>query len=78
MNAGLNYVMHGQLEKGLQMMEQALKMGGFKRPEDAKLHFGLAQVLASQKSKGVETLRTVKGNDGTAELARLWVLYAQR
>lgn len=77
-NTGLNYVLHGQTEKGLALMDQALKLGGFKRPEDAKLHFGLAQILAGNKQKGVEMLRTVKGSDGTAELARLWMLYAHR
>jgi hypothetical protein len=60
------------------MMEQALKKGGFKRGEDAKLHLGFAQLLAGQKAKAIETLRTVKGTDGAAEIARLWVLYAQR
>ncbi len=78
MNTGLNYVLRGQADKGLPMMEQALKKGGFKRAEDAKLHLGFAQWLAGQKSKAIETLRTVKGTDGTAEIARLWVLVAQR
>jgi tetratricopeptide (TPR) repeat protein len=78
MNTGLNYVLRGQADKGLPMMEQALKKGGFKRGEDAKLHLGFAQLLAGQKAKAIETLRTVKGTDGAAEIARLWVLYAQR
>jgi hypothetical protein len=42
------------------------------------LHLGFAQLLAGQKAKAIETLRTVKGTDGTAEIARLWMLYAQR
>lgn len=74
MNTGLNYVFRGQAEKGLPMMEQALKKGGFKRLEDAKLHLGLAQALAGHKAKAVETLRTVTGKEGAAELARLWIL----
>ena len=78
LNTGLNYVLHGQADKGLPMMSQALQLGGFKRGEDARLHYGVALILAGQKSKALETLRTVRGNDGTAELARLWMLYAQR
>ncbi len=78
LNNGYNYVLHGQSEKGLGQMEQALKMGNFKRPEDAKLHHGVALLLAGQKSRAVETLRTVKGSDGSTELARLWILNAQR
>ena len=78
LNTGLNYVFRGQAEKGLPMMAEAIKKGGFKRPDDAKLHYGMAQVLAGQKSKAVETLRSVRGIDGTAELSRLWILLAQR
>lgn len=78
LNTGLNYVLRGQPEKGLPQMEQALKKGGFKRPEDAKLHLGVAQLMAGHKARAVETLKGVKGTDGTAEIARLWVLLAQR
>lgn len=78
LNNGLNYVLHGQSEKGLGLMDQALKIGGFKRPEDAKLHYGIALLFAGQKGRAVEALRAVKGTDGTAELARLWILSAQR
>lgn len=78
LNTGLNYVLRGQPEKGLPLMEQAIKKGGFKRPEDAKLHLGIAQFMAGHKSRAVETLRAVKGTDGPAELARLWILLAQR
>lgn len=78
LNTGLNYVLRGQAEKGLPLMEQALKKGGFKRAEEARLHFGVAQFMAGHKGKAVETLRGVKGTDGTAEIARLWVLLAQR
>ncbi|MBK9520582.1 MAG: hypothetical protein KBA96_07855 [Rhodocyclaceae bacterium] len=77
-NMGLNYVFRGQADKGLPMMEQAIKIGGFKRPDDAKLHYGLALQLAGRKSKAVEALRGVRGTDGSAELARLWILIAQR
>jgi len=58
-------------------MEQALKMGGFKRAEDARLHLGVAQLLAGRKTKAMETLGAVKGTDGTAEIARLWILLAR-
>ncbi len=78
LNTGLNYVLRGQAEKGLPLMEQAIRKGGFKRAEDAKLHLGVAQFMAGHKAKAVETLRGVKGTDGPAELARLWILLAQR
>jgi hypothetical protein len=74
---GLNYVYEGNSQKGLQLIEQGIKKGGLKRPEDAKLRLGEAQIQTGQKSKGVQTLRDVKGTDGTADIARLWVLHAR-
>jgi len=73
---GYNYVVNGQVDRGLALMEQGLHKGPLKHPEDAKLHLGLAYVHAGQKARAVQILQTVHGNDGTAELARLWVLQA--
>jgi outer membrane protein assembly factor BamD (BamD/ComL family) len=74
---GLNYVYEGKADKGLGLIEQGIKKGGLKRPEDAKLRLGEAQIFAGQKARGVQTLRSVKGEDGTADIARLWVLNAR-
>src|SRR4051812_45929568 len=74
---GLNYVYEGNAAKGLPLIQQGIKKGGLKRPEDAKLRLGEAQLQAGQKQQGVATLRSVQGNDGTADIARLWVLHAR-
>ena len=74
---GMNYVFEGKADKGINLMEQGIKKGGLKRPEDAKLALGFAQVHAGQKARGVQTLKTVQGSDGTADIARLWALYAR-
>jgi hypothetical protein len=74
---GVNYVFEGRADKGLALIEQGIKKGGLKRPEDAKLALGYAQVQAGQRARGVQTLKTVHGNDGTADIARLWVLHAR-
>ena len=74
---GLNYVYEGNGAKGFPLIEQGLRKGGLKRPEDAKLRLGEAQLQAGQKQRGVQTLREVKGTDGAADIARLWVLYAR-
>jgi hypothetical protein len=74
---GMNYVFEGKADKGINLMEQGIKKGGLKRPEDAKLALGYAQVHAGQKARGVQTLKSVQGNDGTADLARLWALHAR-
>lgn len=75
---GLNEVFEGQKAKGIQLIQQGIAKGGLKRPEDAKLHLGIAQVVAGDSAKAQATLKTVTGNDGTADLARLWALYARR
>jgi hypothetical protein len=74
---GFSTALGGDTAKGLQMMQQGMAKGGLKRPEDAKLHLGVAQLLASD-AKAQATLRSVGGTDGTADLARLWSLYARR
>ena len=74
---GLNYVYEGNAAKGLPMIEQGIKKGGLKRPEDAKLRYGEALIYAGRKDRAVQVLRDVKGTDGTADLARLWVLQAR-
>jgi hypothetical protein len=74
---GLNYVYEGNPSKGFPLIEQGIRKGGLKRPEDAKLRLGEAQLQAGQKQRGVQTLREVKGTDGAADIARLWVLHAR-
>jgi hypothetical protein len=75
---GYNYVLNGKIERGLALMEQGLKHGPLKHPDEAKLHLGLAYAQAGQKAKAIQLLQSVHGNDGTADLARLWVLQASR
>lgn len=75
---GMNQVYEGQKAKGLQTMQQGIAKGGLKRAEDAKLHLGIAQLVAGENAKAQATLKTVSGTDGTGDLARLWSLYARR
>lgn len=77
-NTGLNYVLLGQHEKGLALMEQGRKKGGLKRPEDAALHLGVAYLMAGHKDKARQALKGVQGSDGAADLARLWIIFSQR
>ena len=74
---GMNYVFEGKADKGISLIEQGIKKGGLKRPDDAKLTLGEAQIMGGQRERGVKTLRTVQGSDGTADIARLWVLNAR-
>ena len=78
MALGMNLVYAGQAAKGVQLMQEGIAKGGLKRPEDAKLHLGIGQLAAGDKAKAQATFKTVQGTDGTADLARLWALYARR
>lgn len=78
MNTGYNYVLNGKFDKGLPLMEQGLRKGGLKHPEDAKMHLGIAYIMAGEKAKAIQILRTVQGNDGVGDLAHLWAVYASR
>ena len=77
-SVGYNQVLNGQTAKGLALMQQGIAKGNLKRAEDAKLHLGIAQTLAGDSAKAQATFKTVTGNDGTADLARLWALFARR
>ena len=71
---GYALVSAGKADKGLPLMEQAVKLGTGRNPEAIKLHYGIAQSIAGKKSAALSTLKSVKGTDGTADLARYWTL----
>jgi hypothetical protein len=73
---GYALVTLGEVDKGVALIEQGIAKGGLKRPEDARLRLGMAQLQATGKTRASanQTLRSVKGNDGAAEIARLWIV----
>ena len=72
---GSSYVSLGEVDKGIELIQKGLAKGNLKRPEDAKLRLGLAQLQSGKnKAAAVQTLRSVKGTDGAAEIARLWII----
>jgi len=75
---GYAMVSAGQFDKGLALMEQGIEKGGINRPDEARLHLAIAYLAAGQKAKAIVAFRTVQGSDGTADLARLWLIHAQR
>ena len=71
--------LRGQAAKGLQLMQQGIAKGGLKRPEDAKLHLGIAQLVAGDNGQGAGDLQDgLRATTAPADLARLWALYARR
>jgi len=71
---GYSLVQAGQTDKGLKMMEEAIKIGGLRYPDEAKLRLGEAYAAAGKKQQAISTLRGVAGKEGTAELARYWIM----
>jgi len=74
---GLANAFGGQAKKGIEQIEQGIAKGNLKRPEDAKLYLGLAHLQAGETSKAQSVWRSVKGTDGAADLARLWVIQSR-
>lgn len=70
---GNTFVSLGDTAQGIKLIEQGIAKGGLKRPEDAKLRLGMA-LLAGNRAKGVQVLRSVGGTEGAADIARLWIL----
>lgn len=71
-NIGFNKVQGGD-KKGLAMMEAAIQSGGIVQVPQAKLELGLAYKAAGEQKKAEAEWKSIKGNDGAAELAHLWV-----
>lgn len=72
------HVSIGETARGIALIEQGIAKGGLKRPEDAQLRLGLAQLQSpAHKAQGAKTLRSIKGGDGVAEIGRLWAVAAR-
>ena len=74
-NLGYAYVTQGEVDRGIALIQQGITKGNLKRPEDARLRLGMAQLQSPKtKAAAVQTLRSVKGTDGVADIARLWTI----
>ncbi|KQQ87968.1 lipopolysaccharide assembly protein LapB [Massilia sp. Leaf139] len=71
---GYSMVQSGQADRGLKLMESAIKAGNLRYPDEAKLRLGEAYAAAGKKQQAISTLRGVAGKEGTAELARYWIM----
>jgi hypothetical protein len=75
---GLASAFGGDAKKGAAQIEEGIAKGNLKRPDDAKLYLGLAYHLAGDTSKAAAAWKSVKGTDGSAELARLWIIQSRK
>ncbi|WP_245540499.1 hypothetical protein [Solimonas variicoloris] len=76
--AGLNRVGYGEYAAGIALIQQGIKKDALKKPDEAKLHLGYAQLLGGKTDDALKTLKTVQGKDGSADLARLYSLTARK
>jgi hypothetical protein len=76
-NVGYAHVTAGAPAKGVALMEQGLAKGNLRRADEARLHLGLALWQAGRKDDAVKALAEVKGNDGSAGLARVWSAFVR-
>jgi hypothetical protein len=72
---GTVYASMGQYDKAIELIEAGIAKGGLRRPDDARLRLALALAHSPKhKAKGLQMLRSVGGNDGTADIARLYAV----
>lgn len=74
---GLARVFAGDKAGGLKLVEAGVAKDKFNRPDDAKFYQGLAYYNAGEVAKAQAAWRTVRGNDGSGELARLWLVQSR-
>jgi hypothetical protein len=75
---GTVYASMGQADKAVELIEKGIAKGGLKRPDDAKLRLALAMAQSPKtRAKGLQSLRSIGGSDGTAEVARLYAAVLQ-
>jgi hypothetical protein len=67
----------GNAKAGVAMIQEGIQVGQLKREGDAHLALGQAFFLAGDTGKAIGAWRSVKGDDGVADVAKLWANYAR-
>jgi hypothetical protein len=75
-NLGFALSAAGQHDKAVALIDQGFARGGLRRPDEAALHRGIVLWRAGRKEDAERAFTAVRGGEGTAELARVWALYA--
>lgn len=73
---GFALALEGHHERSISFLEQALVRSRLQYPDDVRFRLGLAQLWAGHLGSAEKTLQAIRVQDGTRELARLWLLVA--
>ncbi|HEX4049257.1 MAG TPA: hypothetical protein VHY19_00065 [Steroidobacteraceae bacterium] len=76
---GAAYLSYGQADKAVSVIEAGIAKGGLKRPEEANLLLGIAQLRSHDAAAAHRSFDKVasSSNPGYAQLGRLWMLHSQ-
>jgi tetratricopeptide (TPR) repeat protein len=75
---GFDYVLHGQQQKGIALMRQGIAKGRLRDADRSQLQLGYAQWLAGDPAEAQISLASVKGADGTHDLAELLLIFSHQ
>jgi tetratricopeptide (TPR) repeat protein len=73
---GEAYASYGRFADASTAIERGIAKGGLDHPGDAKLHLGVAYLNASRTADAMQTLNVLKSDDGSADLAQLWLTWS--
>jgi hypothetical protein len=77
MGYGLEVFLDGQADRGIALMEAGMQKGGLRKPEDAKLHLGMAYLRAGRLDDAKKTLQSIGTKEGPGALARIYLMWIQ-
>jgi len=71
---GLAYFSYDQYDKAVESLENGIKKGGLKNPEEYKIALGISQMKRGNKDQARDTFKSVAVDSPLAKVASMWVL----
>jgi tetratricopeptide (TPR) repeat protein len=73
---GEAYASYGRYGDAAAALESSIRKRSLEHPDDARLHLGVTYLEGSQPEKAKQVLNTLTAQDGTQDLAQLWLIHA--
>jgi hypothetical protein len=74
---GLAYYGYKEYPEAIKLYQEGIAKGGLKRPAEARLLLGIAQLAAGNRAAALQAFGQVRGNPTLVRLAKLWSLKAK-